>query len=443
MKIYTLLWISCSLTAIVTASAHESSAAEQNWAHWRGPTADGRAAAGAQPPTEWDAEKNVRWTADIPGEGTATPIIWNNQIFVVSARKTDRVADKPPISDERSKTIPPTNYFQFLVTSFDRESGAELWQRIAVEAVPHEGHHPTHTYAASSPTTDGERLYVSFGSRGIFCYSLSGNLLWQRNLGNMRTRYGWGEAVTPVIHQGKLIINWDQEENSFITCLDAASGNQIWKTPRPNEVTSWNTPLITTFENRAMVVANGTHRVRAYDLTSGMEIWSCPGQTVNAIPSPIRHKNTVIAMSGYRGSMAVAIPLNSQGDLSPETDGKWQHSGGTPYVPSPVIAGDRLFFTGGNRDILTVLNADSGRSVAAPKRLSGLGNVYASPILAGGCLYFLGRDGTCVVVRNNDDLSVVATNRLNDGTDASPVAIGKELFLRGRQTLYCIANDAE
>ena len=174
--------------------------------------------------------------------------------------------------------------------------------------MPHEGHHPTHTYAGGSPATDGERLYVSFGSRGIYCFSLAGQLLWKTNLGEMRTRYGWGDAVTPVIHRDSLVVNWDQEEGSFITCLDASTGEAKWKTKRSGEVTSWNTPLVTSVAGRDVVIANGTNKVRAYDLADGKELWSCGGQTVNAIPSPVRFGDSVIAMSGYRGSLAVSIP---------------------------------------------------------------------------------------------------------------------------------------
>lgn len=424
--------------SVTTNGSDPSGDVLANWHHWRGPHGDGRAAESAKPPVKWDAKSNIRWSAEIAGEGTSTPIVWGDRIFVTSAIRTDLMPDDPPVKDDRAKTRPPSVFYRFMIWCFDRSTGDIIWKKVAVEQVPHEGHHPTHSYAASSATTDGKRLYISFGSRGIFAYSLDGERIWERDLGDMRTRYGWGEAVTPVIHGDSLFINWDQEKNSFITCLDAKTGGPKWTTKRPGEVTSWNTPLVTEFQERTIVVANGTHRVRAYDGTTGEELWSCPGQTVNAIPSPLRFEDNVIAMSGYRGSMAVAVPLNSSGEISDTESLAWKHTGGTPYVPSPVLVGKRLVFTGSNRDILTVLNAETGQRTNEQKRLSGLGNVYASPIYANGHVYFLGREGTCIVLKDDSNFSVAAVNRLNDATDASPVAVGNQLFLRSRTRLYCI-----
>ena len=439
LVIIVLLSLSLSLS-LSTLHAGDVPTEQQlaNWHQWRGPFANGTAAENATPPIEWSETQNVAWHADLPGEGTSTPIVWGNQVFVLSAEQTDRKSEAPPEADERSRTVPPDVYYRFFVTSLDRVSGRLLWQKLAVEDVPHEGHHPTHTYAGSSPTTDGERLYVSFGSRGIYCYSLSGQLLWKADLGEMRTRYGWGEAVTPVIHRDSLVVNWDQEEGSFITCLDASTGDAKWKTERSGEVTSWNTPLITNVAGRDVVIANGTHKVRGYDLADGKELWSCGGQTVNAIPSPVRFEDSVIAMSGYRGSLAVSIPLDSQGDITGADSVRVLSQRGTPYVPSPLLHNGRLFFTGANRDILSVRDAATGQSVTESRRLTGLRNVYASPIAANGHFYFVGREGTCVVLKDNPTFEVAAVNQINDRIDASPVAVGNSLFLRSWTKLYCV-----
>lgn len=441
MKLSRIIIAACIISSGAAAAAgDETERFRDNWHHWRGPTADGQAADTARPPQKWDARTNIRWSVEIPGEGSSTPIVWGHRIFVTSAIETDQTPDKLPVRDTRAKTIPPSVYYDFMVWCFDRTNGELIWKQRAIRDVPHEGHHPTHGYAASSPTTDGERLYVSFGSRGIFAFTLDGKEIWRTDPGDMRTRYGWGEAVTPVIHGDSLIVNWDQEEGSFITSLSADQGTPKWTTQRPGEVTSWNTPLVTEFNGRTVIVANGTHRVRAYDADNGRELWSCPGQTVNAIPSPVRYGDSVIAMSGYRGSVAVAIPLASSGDITDLQSLLWKHSGGTPYVPSPVLVGKRLVFTGSNRDILTVLDAATGRRTTEPRRLSGLGNVYASPIFADGHIYFLGRDGACIVLRDDSDLSMVSVNRINDSTDASPVAVGDSLFLRSSTRLYCVSE---
>ena len=135
------------------------------------------------------------------------------------------------------------SYYQFVVMSFERQTGKLLWKQIAAERVPHEGHHASHSYAAGSPTTDGKFLYVSFGSFGTYCYDLDGKLQWSRDLGRLYTRLGWGEAVTPVIHGDSLLLNWDQEKDAALICLDARTGKTKWRAERDDK-TSWNTPLV-------------------------------------------------------------------------------------------------------------------------------------------------------------------------------------------------------
>ncbi len=428
------------LLLVLSAVAKSQSAMDSNWHQWRGPNANGHAASSAKPPTHWDAQTNIRWTAELRGEGSATPIIWNDQIFVLSAEATDRQAEQPVFADVAAKTIPPNVYYRFWVSSLDRATGKLRWQKMATEQVPHEGRHQTHTYAAGSPTTDGERLYVSFASRGIFCFTMTGDLVWQVDLGDMQTRLGWGESVTPVLAGDMLIVNWDQEQGSFITALDKLTGREIWKVSREGEVTSWNTPLVVDHAGQQLVVVNGTGRVRAYETATGKEVWSCGGQTVNAIPSPVRFEDTVICMSGYRASLAVAIPLDSRGDVTNSPSLRWQVDQGTPYVPSPALSGKRLYFTATNSDILSCVDAATGRPLADRKRLSGVVGLYSSPLVAGGHVYFTGREGTTVVIKDSDGLEIVAVNKLEGALDASPIAVGNELFLRSWKTLTCVAE---
>ncbi len=412
---------------------------EHNWHQWRGPTAGGVAPHG-DPPLKWDEKTNVKWKAKLEGEGSATPIVWEDRVFVVAAIKTDRRAEKPPQPHETAKTLPPDVYYQFVVTCFDRSSGEVKWRRVAIEAVPHEGRHSTNTYASASPTTDGQRLYVSFGSRGLFCFDFDGKPLWQRDLGDMRTRSGWGEATSPVVHDGSLIVNWDQEVDSFIAVLSAGDGENIWKVDR-DEPTSWATPLVINDGSRDQLIVNGTNRVRSYNLKTGDVIWQCGGQTVNAIPSPVAADGFVVCMSGYRGSAAFAIPLDSTGELTDTERVRWSYREGTPYVPSPIIVGDRLYFTRTNSALLTCLDVNNGKLVFGPQRLPELSNVYASPVAAAGRIYFTDRDGTTLVIRAGDKFDVLGVNKLNEPIDASPAIVGKQMFLRSASNLYCIEDD--
>ena len=160
--------------------------------------------------------------------------------------------------------------------------------------------------------------------------------------------------------------------------------------------------------------------------------------TVNPIPSPVRFGDAVICMSGYRGAAAVSIPLDSRGDLGEKAKVTWRHSAGTPYVPSPALSGDLLYFTSTNEPVLTALDAKTGKVVIDKERLAGVKNFYASPLAAAGRLYLVDRTGTTIVLKSGESPDVVSVNKLDDPIDASPVAVGKQLFLRGEKYLYCI-----
>jgi outer membrane protein assembly factor BamB len=384
----------------------------QNWHHWRGPEANGTAPK-ANPPVTWDKATNIQWKAVVPGRGGATPIVWGDQVFVVTAIPTDRVADPadlPKVDPTlQRKTTPPKNYYQFVVLSFDRHTGKLRWRRLAAEKVPHEGHHDTHSYAAGSPTTDGKFLYVSFGSFGIYCYDLAGTPQWQRDLGRLISRLGWGEAVTPVIHGSRLLLNWDQEKDAALICLDARTGKTLWRTPR-DEVTSWNTPLVVEYKGRTQVVVNGTNRARGYDLETGKEIWQCGPMTVNAIPSPVAADGVAYCMSGYGGSVAFAVPLDSVGDVGAANRLAWRYNKGAPYVPSPLLLNDRLLFTQANGPLLTILDRKTGRPILDRERLPAVQSFYASPAAAAGRIYLVDRSGTTLVLGQGDKLEVLAVN---------------------------------
>jgi outer membrane protein assembly factor BamB len=362
----------------------------------------------------------------------------------MAAVKTDREA-KPgelPKPDPRFKTntVPPTQFYKFLVLCFDRATGRPLWERVAAERVPHEGHNENHSYAGGSPTTDGRLLYACFGSFGTYCYDFDGNLKWSRDLGRLNSRLGWGEAVNPVVHRGRLLLNYDQEADSALYCLEAATGKTLWRAAR-DEKSSWNTPLVAEYRGKTQVIVNGTTRIRSHDLETGEVIWQCGGMTVNPIPSPVRSGNSVIIVSGYRGSGGVSVPLDSTGDLGTAGKVDWRHSSQAPWMPyvaSPLLLGDRVYFTQSVDAILTVLDAKTGKPVIDKERLPQARSFYASPVAAAGRVYLVDRSGIAVVLKAGDALEVLAVNKLDEPIDASPVAVGKQLFLRGHKNLYCI-----
>lgn len=431
----------CLLWATPVALAAEPSVLT-NWHQWRGPLASGVAPQG-NPPTEWSETKNIRWKVAVPGVGSSTPIVWGDRIFLLTAIKTERTVDTVPPPQDQPKNsfgiVAPNSYHQFVVLCLDRKTGKTLWKRVAAELVPHEGHHPDNDYASASPTTDGKHLFVSFGSRGVFCYDLDGHKIWERDLGDLKTRNSFGEGSSPALYGDTLVSTWDQEQNSFIVAQDAATGEVRWRQDR-DEVTSWATPLILERAGRVQVIVNATTRVRSYDLKTGELLWECGGQVTNVTPSPVATDKLAICMSGYRGSACYALPFDQRGDLTGTDKIVWQHGRGTPYIPSPLLYDDRLYFTQSNVGILTCLEASTGKPLFERTRLPEIGNMYASPVAAAGRVYLTSRSGTTLVIRHADTFEVLATNQLDDYTDASPAIVGDEIFLRGMKHLYCIGE---
>lgn len=413
-----------------------------NWHQFRGPLATGEAPAG-DPPIEWSETKNVRWKVEIPGEGSSTPIGWGNRIFLLTAIKTDKKTDAVPEPDQQPKRqfgiVFPNHYHQFVVLCLDRASGKMLWQKVATEVVPHEGHHPDNDFASSTPITDGKHLWVNFGSRGVYCYDFEGNLVWQKDFGKLQTRLSFGEGSSPALHDGILVTTWDSDGPAFIVAQDASTGDVLWKKDR-EEKSGWATPLIVDRGGRAQVITNASNRVRSYDLKTGELLWECGGQVANVTPSPVALGDTVFCMSGYRGSACFALPLNQTGDLTDTDKIAWKLDRGTPYIPSPVLYENRLYFTQSNNGILTSVDAATGKPILETQRLPGIRSLYASPVAAAGRIYFTSRDGTTVVLRHGDVLEVLAKNQLDDPIDASAAIVGKELFLRGKKHLYCLSE---
>ena len=434
---------------VIATSAHAGDFVadrQQNWHQWRGPEANGVAPEG-NPPVKWGADTNLQWKAELPGRGSSTPIVWNDRVFILTAINTGRAAEvpaTPPPADQPQPQNPfgitsPTTYYRFVVLCFDRATGKQLWEQTATEVLPHEGHHQDNSFASASPTTDGRFLYVSFGSRGLYCYDLDGNLKWHHPLQPVLTRFSFGEACSPVVHGESLILNRDNDGKSHIVVVNAKTGELRWKADR-DETSAWATPLVVEHDGQTQVITNASNRVRSYELASGKVLWECGGQVSNVIPSPVRFEDSVLCLSGYRGSAAFAIPLGAQGDITTSDKILWQFNRDTPYVPSPLLYGDMLYFNKSNSAILTCLNAATGKPIFEAQRLQELNNVYASPVGAADRVYIIGRDGTTVVLKRGPKLDVLAVNKIEDPIDASPAIAGKQLFLRGRKYLYCLAE---
>ena len=442
MKSKSILSACLLLIAIPMPAFGESFA--DNWHQWRGPNATGVSPT-ADPPVAWSEDENVKWKVAIEGQGTSTPIIWNDKVFVLTAINTG-VKD-PSIPDPEDQ--PKTNFFDikqpnaqhaFVVLCLDRNTGKEIWRQVATTKIPHQGAHNDNDFAPASPTTDGKHLYCWFGSAGLFCYDLQGNKIWEKKLGEVKVGSSLGEGCSPVLHEGKLVIVRDHAGQSTIEVLDAKTGKTLWKRER-DEGNTWATPRVIQHSGKTQVITTASGFVRSYDLDTGDIIWQCSGLTGNAIPCPVVEGDYVICMTGYQGYSAMAIPLTETGDISDSEKVLWKKERGTPYIPSPLLYEGLIFYNQSNQAILTCLDAKTGEVAFGPKRVGELSNIYASPVGAGGRVYLTGRNGNTLVLERGPEYKVTALNKLDERFDASPALAGSQLFLRGAKHLYCIETE--
>ena len=451
------------LVAISLSRLELSADTAGEWPQWRGPDGTG-VAPHSNPPVEWSEKENIRWKVAIPGKGHASPIVWGDRIFLLTAIETDEIGETQPTeevgeaptvekpAEERRwrrrgrgrwrgmRGITPKNVHEFAILALNRQDGTVLWQRTLRRELPHEGTHNDGSWASISPVTNGEYVYVSFGSRGLYCLDMEGNLKWEKNLGRMTIRMGFGEGSSPVLLDDRLIVNWDHEGDSFIVALSKKTGEELWRVPR-DEQTSWATPLVVEHDGRSQIITNGTRRVRSYDGKNGELIWETGGMTPNAIPSPVAAGGVVYLISGFRGNALLAIPLASaSGDITDSDAIAWSLDRDTPYVPSPLLYGDNLYFLKENSGILTCLDPATGNHRFGPQRLEGIEGVYTSPVGAAGRVYIAGRNGATLVIRQGPEFEVLAENHLDESFTASAAIAGDEIFLRGQTSLYCIGE---
>jgi outer membrane protein assembly factor BamB len=424
-----------SVLLLFTCTAGNSiadSTAENFWPQWRGPLGTG-VGPHADPPLNWGETNNIKWKLALQGEGDSTPIVWDDRVFVLSAIPVGKDV-------ELGKDVGSNGTFRFTVLCVDRSSGKILWQKVAREASPHEGRQENNTFASASPVTDGKCVWAFFGSRGLHCYDFDGNLRWQKDFGLMKTKMGFGEGASPALSGDTLVINWDHEGEDFIAAFDKTTGKELWRQPR-DEATGWSTPLVVEFNGQKQVVVNATGKVRSYDLATGKELWSCAGQTANAIPSPVAQADLVYVTSGFRGSALQAIRLGRTGDLTGTDAITWSRNKSTPYVPSPLLTDNYLYLISGNENLISCFDAKTGEPYFERERLEAIRGVYASPVSAGERIYILGREGACTVLRRGPKPEVLSVNKLADArSDASIALVGKELFLRTAHNLYCISE---
>lgn len=438
-------WIINAAVMWVGVHAHaEAPAAERDglryWPQWRGPLGNG-VAPHADPPVQWGDGKNIRWKVELPGKGHSTPIVWGDRLFMTAAvpfgpELPARYADVPGAHDNGAVT----HQHEFIVMAVNRNDGAIVWRTTVAKDLPHEAGHLTGTLANHSPVTDGRYVYSFFGSRGLYAVDINGRIVWKVDFGRMDTYHAHGEGASPALHGDTLIVNWDHQGQSFIAAIDTQTGKERWRTAR-DEPTSWSTPLVVEHGGRMQVVVPGTKRMRGYDLADGRVIWECGGLSTNIVASPVAYDGLVIAGFSYEKRGIIAVRLDgANGDITDGDQVAWFRNRGAPYVPSPLLYDDVLYVHQHYQGVVTRIDARTGEDRPGAFRLAGIRDVYASPVGAAGRIYVADLDGTVVVFAHGDDPKVLAVNQLDDVFAATPVLVGRDLFLRGERHLYRITE---
>ena len=413
------------------------------WPQWRGPNWNG-VAQQADPPVTWSETKNLRWKTPIEGSGWATPIVWGDRIFLLTATALDK---KLPIPDvippdtpnirKHPQVIESWKPQRFQIVCVDRTTGKQRWSKTVCEGMPHQGHHNKGGFASASPVTDGRHIYAYFGSFGLYSYDFGGEFVWKKGFEPQAMEDSLGEGSSPALFGNTLVIVVDQELQSYVVAIDKRTGKEIWKQDR-DEPSNWSTPRVFTHEGRQQVVVHGKV-VRAYDLVSGELLWRCGGHTASAIPMPAVGHGMVFTASGWRKDTLQAIRLGQRGDLTGTENVVWSLHRGTPYVPCPMLWGEELYLLE-DRSFFSCLRAKDGERHYLKHRLPGVLNFSASPVGAANRIYLLSEEGRTVVLERGPRLKVLAINEVDERFQASPAIVGDAIYLRGDKHLFCFAR---
>lgn len=424
-----------------------SSCTGNEWPQFRGPD-NNMIAKGTNLPTEWGDGKNVKWTYEIDGDSWSSPVIWGNKAFIASVFPVQ--ISPPSESQSASSQEEDKSYledvYRWQLACVDLQSGKEMWKQVAFEGNPRTKKHRSTNYSGGTPVTDGKRVYVYFGMRGLYCYGLEGELLWEKDLGAYKTRNGWGTGSSPVIYKDVLFVQVDNELNSFLVALDSKTGDEIWKMAR-DEKTSYSSPVIWKNSVRTELVTGGK-KARGYDPESGKVFWELHMAGHYNIPSAVVEKDLLfIGNAGRRDTPSTffAIKAGAEGDITPaegeETSSgvEWSNLNAPTGNPSPLLYNGLLYLMSSRGGELSCLDAATG-AIIYQEKVDKTGSCWASPWAHEDKIYILDEKGVTSVIKAGTEFELLSQNNLDDKFWSS-VAVAKDAYLfKGVKYLYCVKN---
>jgi outer membrane protein assembly factor BamB len=418
-------------------------AEEAHWPGWRGASGQG-VSSETRLPLEWSATKNVRWKTALPGRGHSSPVVWGKRVFLTTDIEGDAVPGAKAVKhiNDGQEFVHPDGVgadrrHTFKVLALDADTGAFAWERTAWEGTPYDSRHKRGAYAAPTPVTDGHSVFVSFGSEGLYAYSMNGKLRWKAELGGIATM-GVGYGISPLLYRDLVLVQCDEDngDNSYLAAFDKRTGKQVWRVARKVQV-SWATPILVKAGLRDELVTAGTEWVIAYDPASGKELWRMKGLDSNAVPSPVAARDVVVLSAGFPAKVAVAVRPGGSGDISDGAEVLWKYAKGTAYVPSPILYGEYVYLMT-DKGLITCLDARTGEVQYEGARPPVGASFMASPVAYDGKLLLLSLDGDAFVLKAGPSYEVLRTNPMGEPMAASPAIAKGRLYIRGEKSLFCI-----
>ena len=438
--------------ALASCSQGQNVNRERQWSSFRGYYANG-ILDDANLPDTWNGEDmtNIKWKIDVPGLALSSPVIWGDRLFITSAiseqdtsgLRTLFSGDVTPVSDDSEH--------EWKVYCINKHTGETIWERTSFTGIPEMKRHPMSTHANTTLATDGSHVVAFFGSEGLYCYDMDGNLLWDKDFGTLKSVFfvsegaEWEFASSPIIHDGKVIVQCDVFENSFVAALDIETGDEIWRAER-DEYPGWSTPNIYKYNGKDYVIVNGYKHRGAYDFKTGDEVWKMSGGGDIPIPSPIVSDELLYFNSAHgRSSPVLAIKKDASGDITlnegdtTNTGVKWSHPRGGSYLQTMLLYNGYLYSVQFNGQV-TCMDAGNGEIIFREK-IGKADSFLSSPVASDGKVFITDVKGIVYAIAAGPEFNIMGKMPLGDVCMTTPAITDGIIFFRTEKYLIAVSEN--